>query len=306
MDDTNANPSGTQSPVEFPSSQHPDMTYEETPILTPVVEQSPPSDATPQQEPPKKRSGFLGFVKGAIFFIVLFVIGFALSGLIRNLLNSPPKIQLPITAKPSITPPDAPQATEIGLQPEPYPSETKATTPSATISNAQYILNGTTRKPYEEIQLQLPNTVLPLVCDGSACGSQGTYLPGGTRFTVALRGAGQVLADFRGKIISDAGGKAFTTKATTVAGKPAMEFTNITNGSTIGGYAFSQMRGYMIEVSDTLSLEINHFSPSGIAADFASDETVFNAIVNTLVFTGNTKGSVIPIPSLLPTTPPTL
>lgn len=119
----------------------------------------------------------------------------------------------------------------------------------------------------------------------------------GTRLTIAPRGTGQVLADFRGKVISDAGGKEFVIKQVTVAGQQATDFSTATVGSTIGGYAFSTMHGVMIEVTDTLSLEINHFSPSGITVDFAADEKLFNEIIATLSFSGvsgtATKGSTI-------------
>jgi len=108
-----------------------------------------------------------------------------------------------------------------------------------------------------------------------------------------MRGSGQVLADYRGKIISDAGGKTFTTKQTTVGGNNAVEFTTAQIGSTIGGYSFSQMHGYMIDITDTTSLEINHFSPSGIATEWTSDETIFNTIVQSLVFATGAKGSVV-------------
>jgi hypothetical protein len=170
------------------------------------------------------------------------------------------------------------------------------TAPEATSASptTQYVLNGLTRQAVADISFTLPGYVLPLACDGSACGSQGTYLPGGTRFTIAARGSGQVLADFRGKIISDASGKPFTVTLTTIAGKPATEFTNAQVGSTIGGFGFSQMHGYMIEVNDTLSLEINHFSPSGNKTDFTADDAVFKTIVQSLTFGGTAKGSIIP------------
>ena len=49
----------------------------------------------------------------------------------------------------------------------------------------------------------------------------------------------------------------------------------------------------MIEVTDTLSLEINHFSPSGITTDFAADDVVLNTIVQSLIFGPTLKGSVV-------------
>jgi hypothetical protein len=235
----------------------------------------------------KKTNKILGFFKGLLFFIVLFVIGFVLSGYIRDYLSTIATKQ----ATPSA--PTTQQPSSPGNE-----STTTAslvfTTPEATPAapTTYSVLNGLTRQPVTDISFTLPGTVLPPVCDGSACGSQGTFLPGGTRFTVAARGSGQVLADFRGKIISDAGGKPFVVSLTTIAGKPATEFTTAQIGSTIGGYAFSQMHGYMIEVTDTLSLEINHFSPSGITTDFTADDLVFKTIVQSLIFGGVQKGNV--------------
>ena len=51
---------------------------------------------------------------------------------------------------------------------------------------------------------------------------------------------GQLLSDFRGKIVSDLAGKSFTVKQTTISGKSATEFTGSFTGSTAGGYAFSK------------------------------------------------------------------
>lgn len=263
------------------------LTYEETPVITPQPEPSPHMTETPP--PAKKPNAILGFFKGLVFFVILFIIGFVLSGYIRDFIGSIANRQ----ASPSTTTGQKPtttgtESTNTGTMVFPAPEATSAS------PTTQYVLNGLTRQAVSDISFTLPGAVLPLACDGSACGSQGTYLPGGTRFTVAARGSGQVLADFRGKIISDASGKPFTMSITTVAGKPATEFTNAQVGSTIGGFGFSQMHGYMIEITDTLSLEINHFSPSGSRTDFAADDAVFKTIVQSLTFGGTAKGSVIP------------
>ncbi|MFH0750184.1 MAG: hypothetical protein V1917_04730 [Candidatus Gottesmanbacteria bacterium] len=260
----------------------PEIIYEETPVITPI----------PENVPPKKKS-FLSLIKNIFLLGMLFIIGYVLSGVIRNVINTS-------------------QTTNINTKPAPVNQELTQQTPESTmtaitsekpvvqpISWKQYNpINGTTRKPIDAIQFKLPSAVLPPICDGSACGSQGTYLPGGTRFTIAPRGAGQVLADFRGKIISDAGGKTFITKQTTVAGKQATEFSTANVGSTIGGYAFSTMHGYMIEVNDTLSLEINHFAPSGINVDFMADDALLKQIIATLTFgnIGSTEKGAPPTP----------
>lgn len=299
------------TPIE-PSVPTPDIQYEETPIITPVAE-SPqykpdeptepetqveqPESQTSTQSPvppmPKKRS-FGGVIKTIIIFMLLFVVGYVASGFIRNLISSSQKTT---TAKTQITPtpiqtleiPMVEESSQSGLTTLPITTTQNVATTASSVWKTYNPLHGSTRTALTSIQFQLPSTIQAPVCDGSSCGSQGTYLPGGTRFTVALRGTGEVLADFRGKVISDASGKVLTTTKTTIAGRPATEYTADNTGSTAGGYGFSAMHGYMIEVSDTLSFEINHFSPSGITTDFASDETVFKSIVATVAVNALTK-----------------
>ncbi|MFZ2025595.1 MAG: hypothetical protein WAV51_04930 [Microgenomates group bacterium] len=290
-----------------PKVQTPDIQYEETPVITPIQEQSekqpetppamsaeepmsPPSVETPVV-PSNKRSPKT-FIKGFFIFLILFIVGYALSGVIRTLITKTSESK--VTTKTILTPTTAPAeilpttavATESSLSVLAIPKTFTTPTPLASSSAwKQYNpVHGTTRSPITTIQLSLPGTVLAPVCDGSSCGSQGTYLSGGTRLTIAPRGVGEVLADYRGKIISDASGKALITKETTVGGKKATEYTTDTTGSTVGGYTFTTMHGYMIEVTDTLSFEINHFSPSGITADFAADDAVFKSIVATITF----------------------
>ena len=288
-----------------PKTPTPDIHYEETPVITPIEEpvqqqetSAAPIDEPTMQEPQietpvtlsKKRSP-KSFIKGFFLFVLLFIIGYALSGVIRNVITktSEPKV----TTKTIITPTGAPAemlpsttATDSSLSVLTVPKILTTLAPLASPSAwKQYNpVHGTTRSPITTIQLSLPGTILAPVCDGSSCGSQGTYLPGGTRLTIAPRGVGEVLADYRGKIISDAAGKALVTKETTIAEKKATEYTTDTTGSTAGGYAFTTMHGYMIEVTDTLSFEINHFSPSGITTDFAADDAVFKSIVATIKF----------------------
>jgi len=261
------------------------LSYEETPIITPTPEPAlpPQPEAGPPLAEVKKPNKILGFFKGLVFFIILFVIGFVLSGYLRDFFSR--TMTTGLSPTPTLSQKPLIESTGAGIILSPSP---QATATPKTYS----VVNGLTRQAVADISFTLPGSVLPPICDGSACGSQGTYLPGGTRFTIAARGSGQVLADFREKIISDAGGKPFVVSLTTIAGKPATEFTTAQIGSTIGGYAFSRMHGYMIEVTDTLSLEINHFSPSGITTDFAADEIVFNTIVQSLTFGGIQKGSI--------------
>ena len=289
-----------------PKTPEPTITYEETPILTPVAESPVTQDqsvtsnqesASPSQEPqsdipalpPKKRS-IQSILKGLIIFVVLFIVGYALSGVVQNVIKTTAE---KTATKEVPTPTPAPtlmtketEATESGLTVLTMP--TIMVTPMIQASPSawkQYNpVHGKTRGAITTIQFSLPSTILAPICDGTSCGSQGTYLPGGTRLTIAPRGVGEVLPDYRGKIISDASGKTLTTKETTIAGKKATEYTTDTTGATAGGYAFTTMHGYMIEVTDTLSFEINHFSPSGVTADFAADDAMFKSIVATIKF----------------------
>jgi len=42
----------------------------------------------------------------------------------------------------------------------------------------------------------------------------------------------------------------------------------------------------MIELTPTTSLEIHHFTPTGITTDFAADDELFDKIVGTVVISG--------------------
>ncbi|MBI4062311.1 hypothetical protein HY410_00145 [Candidatus Gottesmanbacteria bacterium] len=228
------------------------LVYEETPIIEPVKAPSPQSSHT---------------IATIVFFILLFALGVWLSTFLRQYIPS----NVPLESQ--ITP------THIAL-----PIASPTPLPVGEADWKTYgVLSGATKIAIPGISFRLPQDVLAPICDGASCASQGTYLPGGTRFTVAPRGGNQALRDFRGAVVTDAGGRAFTTTPTTVAGKQALEFSGLFTGTTGGGYSFTQMRGVMIEVDSTLWLEINHFTPTGVSADFASDDTLFNEILKTLV-----------------------
>lgn len=264
------------------------LTYEETPVIEPqptvVSEISSPKPTVvepqvqsfvPQNsygEPPRKNR-FGSFILKLFGFVLLFVLGIGLSVLLRQYL-----------------PQQAPSLTET------LPTEDVIrVTPTVADQNIDplatwktySVVSGVTRLPIDFLEFKLPSDVLSPICDGTTCASQGTYLPGGTRFTVAARGQGQLLSDFRGKIVSDLTGKSFTVKQATISGKNATEFSGSFTGSTAGGYAFARMRGVMIEVSPILSLEVNHFIPSGISANFESDDRVFDTILTTFRFSGS-------------------
>ena len=246
-------PAPDEVPVPPPAPVAPPIPIEETPEI--------PMNTPPP--PPKKSSG--SFIGALILFVGLFGLGIWLSSFIRQYL---PGGLSTLTQAPSTTP---------ILLPTPTPTD-----PFAAWKTYQ-VMDSTTKAPIAGISFKLPPDVLAPICDTTSCMSQGTYLPGGTRFTVAPRGAGQILADHRGSAISDGGGIVFTSTDTTVGGHKAKLFTGSFAGSTVAGYGFSKMRGYMIEVTPTLSLEINHFTPSGITADFAADDTLFDQIVGTLI-----------------------
>lgn len=300
----------TEQPVEpvvtpEPGPEGKPLTYEETPVIEtpPPQPQSAyvPQPPTPSVPPsPPRRGSFLKTIGTIILFGILFIVGIVLSSILRQFI-------------PTGTP-DTTDRTPGGIvTPTPYIGEgTTGTTPQAGAGRSTdntstwpsfSVINGLTRQSVSGISFRLPSDVLSPICDGSNCASQGTYLPGGTRFTIAGRGAGHVLRDYRGTQISDFAGKLFTTKPTTVAGRNAVEFTGDFSGNTVSGYAFSKMRGVMIDIDATHSLEINHFTPSGITADFAADDLLFDKIVGTLTFTGDAmdKGAVLTTPAPITT-----
>lgn len=287
-----------ESPAEEPPKPEP-LTYEETPVIEPPVasESQPPLITSPEfppmMSPPKPKGSFGKFMGNLVLFAILFGCGVVFSILLRGYLA------------PQEGPASSPSPT---VAPVVYTSPTPVASQSPLAAWKTYqVISGITRLPIEGMSFQLPPDVLSPICDGGACGSQGTYLPGGSRFTVAPRGQNQVLADYRGKVVSDLAGKAFVVRQATFLGRPAIDFTGNFMGTTVGGYAFSKMHGVMIEVSPTLSLEINHFVPSGITADFVSDDTLFTQILATVVLPGGSgeKGAVIPLPTTSPIVNPT-
>jgi hypothetical protein len=267
MDDTAQQPVVPEppqmvSPPQQPSSPPP-LVYEETPEIPVVI------------EPPKK-SGSLGKKIGILIaFIVLFVLGINVSSTLRNFF-------------PAQTGNEDSQAAII----------TPLITPSIVSSTAEWktysVISGVTKTAIPGVAYQLPPEILPPICDGVSCTSQGTYLPGGTRFTIAARGIGQSLRDFRGSVISDANGVPIPTKQLVLEKFTATEYESSGSGRTISGYAFSRIRGVMIPLSDTLSLEVNHFLPNGITGDFQNDDMVFNEIIKTVVMVSITP-TVFPV-----------
>lgn len=257
---------------------------EETPEITVVAPPEPTTaPAHPPPPPPTKPKGSVWTTLGAILlFIGLFGLGVWLSSYVRQYFPN------------GLTGLMGEKQTTVSV---PTPSPTPD--PFATWKTYQ-VISSTTRLPIDGISFKLPADILAPTCDTTTCLSQGTYLTGGTRFTIAPRGEGQLLTDFRGSAISDVGGVVFTTTDTTVNGHTAKLFTGTFAGKTVGGYGFTQMRGYMIEVTPILSLEINHFAPDGVTVDFAADEAIFSQIVGSLVMPGTPSAVLTPTVTTLP------
>lgn len=166
----------------------------------------------------------------------------------------------------------ASSATPAPVKATPTPADPTADWKSTTIAGISY---------------KLPPDVSVPSCDVAGCISQGTNLPGGTRLTVSLKTVTQSLSSLRGAVITDVSGTAFTSHDATMSGHTAIEFSGAFTGRTTGGYGFTQMHGFMIEVTPTLTLEINHFTPVGATADFAKDDALFTQIISTVNFSSN-------------------
>lgn len=256
--------------------------YESVEVPPPAPEQKP-ADMYEKKEPSNahdqpKRGSFIGFIGTIAFYLLLFIIGVFLSIFLRQYaaqktgLLDQVKIPELLKKEPVIKEEDK----EEVLPTETVPEEARWV--------AYGVISGINKQPFEGLVFKLPESVLEPICDGSACASQGTYLPGGTRFTTALRGENQVLEDFRNAVISDLEGQAFNTEEKTVSGLPAVEYFGEFEGTTAGGYVFSRMRGFMIELNEATSLEVNHFASVGIDADFESDDVLFDEIIMTILY----------------------
>lgn len=291
--DEEFSPSPVVEAVADASVQPKPLEYEETPLIESIIE-----PVLPHQTPllSQKHSSLGEFLRNLLLFIVLFVVGVGLSVFLRHYMST----NLPTQHTTNSTSIDQLKASVSTPTPSLYNTVPPVPTDPYALWNPYQVISGTSKQAIAGITFKLPQDILSPICDGASCASQGTYLPGGSRFTVAPRGTGQLLSDFRGKVVSDLAGRSFQVKTTTVAGKNAVEFWGLFTGTTVGGYSFSQMRGVMIEVSDTLSVEFNHFTPTGVNADFATDDALLDTILKTVVFTGYSsaqKGAVFPLPT---------
>jgi len=234
----------------------------------------------PPQVPKKSGSNRIGT---ALFIILLFGLGVWLSSQLRSFFTSSVSDELVVpTLAPSanISPASAPESSSSAVAP---------------VSDWQTydVISGATKKPIPGLSYKLPTGVKAPVCDSQSCASQGTNLPGGTRFTVAARGKGQLLPDFRGAILTDAAGREFTMKQGVFGGAYAYEYTGNFNGRTGGGYTFTAMRGILMPVSETLAIEFNHFAPAGITSDFAKDDVLFDEVIKS--FTAQGVSTITPV-----------
>lgn len=264
----------------------PPLQYEETPIIEPI----------PTSEVSRGGHSFGATLGMVILFIVLFVVGVGLSVVLRQLFAS----RLETPSQPAATSPTPTASTsdvkevrtsEVSITP------TLVMDPYAGWKTIQ-VISGTTKAAVPGISFKLPPEMLSPICDGASCASQGTYLSNGSRFTVAARGKGQLLVDARGNItVTDSSGKSFTTKQSTLTGgRKALEYSGLFSGTTVGGYTFSQMRGLMIEIDEDESLEMNHFTPSGVTAEFSKDDVLFDKIVASLTVARLPQVTVTPTP----------
>jgi hypothetical protein len=280
---------GMEDPEVTPSKAT--LTYEETPIIEPIQESSSAVAVPPVQPPapvhtetpappepvethipgvphssPKKNMGKT--VGNVLFFLILFGLGVWLSLQLRAFLSSSSEsAQVTPTPTLSVLPTLAPVTAASG---------------SANVQGSwitYQVQSGASKKVMAGVSYKLPAAITAPVCDGSNCPSMGTNLSGGTRFTVAARGKGFTLPDFRGAILTDAAGHQFTMKQSIIGGKGVYEYIGDFAGRTGGGFGFSKMRGVLVPVTDLISVEFNHFAPVGVTSDFASDDALLDQII---------------------------
>lgn len=237
-------PPATPAPAQIPVEETPEIPMDMTPV-------EPQSQVPPPPPMPNVSGG--STVMTIAIFIILFIAGILLSSYIRPFItgvnNNLPKTSTPTArSTPSVA--------------TPTPADPFAGWQALTIAGVSY---------------KLPPDVSSPTCDSTGCVSQGTNLPGGTRFTLATRGGSSAF-------VTDANGVAFVNKEATVSGHVATEFFGTFAGRTSGGYGFTQMHGFMITLTPTLTLEVNHFTPTGVSVDFATDDALFTQIISTLNF----------------------
>lgn len=275
------------------------MVYEETPEIIPIeepiadVSQSPHAvlPAHEDLKPPiamKKPRG--GLIVRVMVFCVVFVIGLGVSFLVRPYLGdlalslgsrSDEKKQT--EGKPTISLENETLTPGGDIGNETILGGTVTPTPVilSSVGNFTYALVDEQKQPVG-VTINLPVTIAKPSCDTTLCTSQGTNLPGGTRFTVAAYTKGPYITDISRARIIDLSGQQFVSEVASISGKVGVKYLGNFRGTTSGGYMFTAMQGVMVRVKDTLTVELNHFTPIGVSTDFDRDTTVFNAIVASL------------------------
>lgn len=264
------------------------LTYEETPIIEPIAEVSP---VTPQPgahstlplpheafAPPHPKKSIGKTIGNILLFVLLFGLGIWLASQARLFISSSvEQTQLIPTPTEYVSPTNVPV----------YESSQSAVQPMGFV--AYNIFSGSGKYMMPGVTFQLPTAVAAPMCDEGNCPSQGTMLPGGTRFTVAARGKGYLLPDFRGAILTDVAGREFVMKQSVVGGKSVYEYIGDFTGRTGGGYTFAKMRGVLVSITPITSVEFNHFAPVGQTTDFAADDVLFEKIIASVMVPATEK-----------------
>jgi hypothetical protein len=252
------------------------LEYEETPIIEPIEEKDLPGPLNTPELSTHSRHGKrpLAGIKKSVFFLFLFLLGVGGVTFLRPFFET-------------LTFPFFQQTTKDTRSEIP-----QNTPPSETVDETFEWNSFSTKAGMNFLTYKLPKEVLPPVCDGSACPSEGTFLPGGTRFTVSTKITNTPIVNFAKLIVKDAGGKVFDTQEATVSGHTAVNFSGSFLGLTTGGYSFTRMHGVMIYVAPTIAVEFNHFSPNGITSEFEKDDAVFSQILKTITFVSTSSATV--------------
>lgn len=283
MTEVNTSESPTSQVVN--SKEPTPLIYEETPIIEPIYDTPaatlPDSLKTP--ELPPKRSG-MPFLLKTFLLAGLFVAGIAVSSFFRPFItNFMTKFETPNSTVNDNKPPVISESQNMNTKTTDTPTVTRSQIPKSLAEGFVYEILSSSNEHIGATVL-LPDGVVEPICDGSGCASYGTYLPGGTRLTFAYKAYPKAIEGFSRAIITDASGKSFSAGDASVSGKLAREYNGEFVGITTGGYRFNRMHGYMIQLTPAKTLEINHFTPSGITADFTSDEKIFSQIIQSLIF----------------------
>jgi hypothetical protein len=257
------------------TSNNDPIIYEETPIIKPIEEKKLPDPLDTPEISSHNRHGKQppSGIGRVLFFLLLFVIGVVGSTFVRPFLDG-------------VSFPTFPAKTQKTNDPVETPAP-RVVPADRTAGWGDYVINA---GPHV-LTYRLPPSVLPPICDGQTCPSEGTYLEGGTRLTVSSK-ITQPIINFAKLIVKDAGGRVFETKEATVSGLTAVDFSGTFTGQTTGGYSFTRMHGVMIMIAPTITVEINHFAPNGIAVDFDADDAMFTQILKTVNITSTSSATV--------------